>query len=198
LTSIRITVLTVVSCFSVSLLYAQQPKKDWEGEGEIEDVTIEIVKERQITLPKANRNFDKIPPRASEAIKPPITYDFQSFKFQAPQINTQIRPLKLKAEGQSRVYGGFLRAGFGNYMSPLLEGYINSTRDKNKLVGAQIYHSSSDKGPVDGKNSGSGSSGISVFGQQFNDAIALSGNVGFENRTTHFYGYPAGTEFKEF
>jgi hypothetical protein len=194
LTSIRITVLTVICCFSVSLLYAQQPKKDWEGEGEIEDVTIEIVKERQITLPKANRNFDKIPPRASEPIKPPITYDFQSFKFQAPQINTQVRPLKLKAEGQSRVYGGFLRAGFGNYMSPLLEGYINSTRDKNKLVGAQIYHSSSDKGPVDGKNSGSGSSGISVFGQQFNDAIALSGNVGFENRTTHFYGYPAGTE----
>src|SRR5688572_26118923 len=79
-------------------------------------------------------------------------------------------------------------------MSPLLEGYINSTRDKNKLVGAQIYHSSSDKGPVDGKNSGSGSSGISVFGQQFNNAIALSGNVGFENRTTHFYGYPEGTE----
>ena len=89
LTSIRITVLTVVGCFSVSLLYAQQPKKDWEGEGEIEDVTIEIVKERQITLPKANRNFDKIPPRASEPIKPPITYDFQSFNFQAPQINTQ-------------------------------------------------------------------------------------------------------------
>jgi hypothetical protein len=194
LLSMRLTALTGIGFFSVSLLYAQQPKKDWEGEGEIEDVTIEIVKERQITLPKANRNFEKIPPRASEPIKPPITYDFQSFNFRAPQINSQVRPLKLKAEGQSRVYGGFLRAGFGNYMSPLLEGYINSTRDKNKLVGAQLYHSSSDKGPVDGKNSGSGSTGISVFGQSFSNAIALSGNAGFQNRTTHFYGYPPGTE----
>jgi hypothetical protein len=189
----RIAAIAIVGILSSAALYGQD-KKDWEGEGELEDVTIEIVKERQITLPKANRNFEKIPPRASEPIKPPITYDFQSFNFQAPQINTQVRPLKLKAEGQSRVYGGFVRAGFGNYVSPLLEGYINSTRDKNKLVGAQFYHHSSDKGPVDGKNSGSGSTGISAFGQSFNDEIALAGNVGFENRTTHFYGYPEGTE----
>ena len=96
------------------------------GDGEIENVEIEIVKERQITLPKANRNFEKIPPRATEPIKPPITYDFRSFNFQAPQLNTQIRPLKLKKESQSNVYGGYLRLGFGNYVSPLLDGYINT------------------------------------------------------------------------
>lgn len=173
-----------------------QEKKDWEGEGEIENVEIEIVKERQVTLPNANRNFDKIPPRPVEAIKPPITYDFQSFNFQAPQISTQIRPLKLKQESQSHVYGGYLRAGFGNYVSPLLEGYINTTRDKNKLIGAHGYHNSSDRGPVDGRNSGSGSSGISLFAKSFSDAIALSGAVDFENRTTHFYGYPEGQEVK--
>lgn len=178
-------------------LYGQDPKskdqnKNWEGDGEIENVEIEIVKERQIILPKANRNFDKIPPRASEAIKPPITYDFRTFNFQAPPVMTQVRPLKLKQEGQSRVYGGFLRAGFGNYVSPLLEGYLNTTRDKNKLVGVYGYHSSSDRGPRDGTNSGSGSSGISAFAKSFNDVIALSANAGFENRSTHFYGYPAG------
>lgn len=183
----------------IAPLYAQDPKdpknkKDWEGDGEIENVEIEIVKERQIILPKANRNFDKIPPRASEPIKPPITYDFRTFNFQAPPVMTQVRPLKLKQEGQSRVYGGFLRAGFGNYVSPLLEGYLNTTRDKNKLMGVYGYHSSSDRGPRDGTNSGSGASGISAFARSFNDVIALSANAGFENRTTHFYGYPAGTK----
>ena len=34
---------------------AQQP--GWEDSGEIPDVKIEITKERQITLPGANRNF---------------------------------------------------------------------------------------------------------------------------------------------
>ena len=155
---------------------------------------IEIVKEREITLPDANRNFEKIPPRPSEPIKPPITYDFKSFSFQAPQLNPQIRPLKLKQETPSKLYGGFLRVGYGNYTSPLLEAYYNTTRDKNKLIGAHLYHTSSDKGPVDGRNSGSGSSGISVFGRSFTKGISLSGNAAFENRTTHFYGYPEGTE----
>lgn len=185
-------VFGMVSGLAAEAQEVQLPKdkKVWVKDGEIENVEIEIVKDRQITLPEASRNFDKIPPRASEPIKPPITYDFRTFNFQAPPINMQVRPLKLKQESQSRVYGGYLKAGFGNYISPLLEGYFNTSRDKNKLLGVQGYHNSSDKGPRDGRNSGSGASGISVFGRTFNDYVALSGNVGFENRATHFYGYP--------
>lgn len=201
----RLTALTaLIALLSVVNTQAQQGKdkdkdkanKEWEGDGEIPDVVIEIKTERQITLPEANRNFDKIPPRASEPIKPPITYDFKSVNFQPPPISMQLRPLKLKQEGESKVYGGYLRAGFGNYVSPLLEAYYNTKRDKNKLIGAHAYHHSSDRGPVDGRNSGSGMSGISVFGKTFNDAIALSGNVGYENRTSHFYGYPEGVSVK--
>ena len=184
--------LAMLMLLSISSV-AQDPNKQWT-DGEIENVEIEIIKEREITLPAADRNFEKIPPRPSEPIKPPITYDFKSFSFQAPQINSQIRPLKLKQENPSTVFGGFLRVGYGNYTSPLLEAYYNTRKDKNKLVGAHLYHASSDKGPVDGKNSGSGSSGISVFGRSFTKGISLSGNVGFENRTTHFYGYPVGSD----
>ena len=186
-----ITLLCGLSFFQVA---AQDPQREWTEGGELENVEIEIVKEREITLPPANRNFEKVPPRASEPIKPPITYDFKSFSFQAPQLNPQIRPLKLKQENPARVYGGFVRLGFGNYTSPLLEAYYNTRRDKNKLVGAHLYHSSSDKGPVDGRNSGSGSTGITVFGRSFTKTISLSGNAGFENRSTHFYGYTPGTE----
>jgi len=184
--------LVTMTSFSImSFAQEQKPKEDWEGD--IESREIVIQNERQISLPKANRNFDKIPPKPSEtAIKAPVTYDFRSFSFQAPQINPQVRPLKLKVESPSDVYGGFLRLGYGNYASPLLEGYINNRKDKNKLIGARIYHSSSGKGPVDGKNSGSGMSSLSLYGRSLNDDIALSGNLGFENRTTHFYGYPKG------
>lgn len=56
--------------------YAQQ---EWD-QAELDDVEIDIVKERQITLPKANRNFEKIPPRPSEPINPPIQYDFRPFR----------------------------------------------------------------------------------------------------------------------
>ena len=60
--------------------------------GGLEDVQIEIVKERQITLPPANRNFEKIPPRPAETGRPSFSYDFKPFSFQAGQINPAIRP----------------------------------------------------------------------------------------------------------
>jgi hypothetical protein len=174
----------------VGLSFATQAQQRDEA-GELESREIVIEKVREITLRKASRNFEKIPPRAAENIKAPMTYDFQSFSFQAPQVTTQMRPLKLKQETSRDIHGGYLRLGYGNYASPLLEAYLNTRKDKNKLLGAYLYHRSSGKGPVDGKNSGSGTTGISLAGSSFSDAIALSGNVGFENRTTHFYGYPA-------
>ena len=114
--------------------------------GEVESFEVEIKDIKELTLPTANRNFERIPPRASEPIKPPIRYDFQSFNFSAPQVNPQIRPLKLKPAAPGKIYGGYLRAGYGNFGSPLLEGYITSRKDKDKLVGASLYHFSSAKG----------------------------------------------------
>ncbi len=183
----RFSFFAVLS-FAASSALAQS---GW-NEGELESVEIDIVKERQISVPKANRNFEKIPPRASEPIKSPIQYDFRPFSFQTSPISPLIRPLKLKQEDASQVYGGYVSAGYGNYASPYLEGFINTKRDKNKLVGAHAFLASSDKGPVDNKNSGSGSSGISVYGKSFSEDITVSGEAGFENRATHFYGYAPG------
>jgi hypothetical protein len=186
-----LTVVMMAVAITSSLAQETEPKKP--GQGELESVQIDIVIDRKIELPQANRNFEKIPPRPSEPIKPPIVYDFRAFTFQTPQINPLIRPLKLKDAAKSELTGGYVTAGYGNYASPYLEGFYNSKRDKNKLIGAHAYLYSSDKGPVDGTNSGSGMAGISVYGKSFTEALTLSGNVGFENRSTHFYGYAPGT-----
>jgi hypothetical protein len=186
----RIAFFVIVVILVKIPVYAQQ---DWD-KGELEDVEIEIVKERQITLPKASRNFEKIPPRPSEPIKPPFQYDFRPFSFQTSQINPPIRPLKLKDQGASSVYGGYASAGYGNYASPYLEGFINSRRDRNKLLGAHAYLNSSARGPVDGRNSGSGTAGLSLYGKSFSEYVSLSGEMEVENRSTHFYGYVPGTD----
>lgn len=167
---------------------AMSQDKRWE-EGEIESVEIEVVKERQITLPQANRNFEKIPPKPSEPIKAPFQYEFRPFSFQTAQINPSIRPLRLKDEEAQELFGGYVSAGFGNYVSPYFEGFINTKKSRNKLVGAHAYLASSDRGPVDGVNSGSGMAGASVFGRTFNESISLGLKAEFENRSTHFYGY---------
>lgn len=166
--------------------------QQWDT-GELEDVEIEIVRERQISLPRANRNFEKIPPRPAEPVKTNFQYEFKPFSFQTAPLSPAIRPLKLKQEESAKVYNGYVSAGYGNYASPYLEGFINSGKDRNKLFGARGLFTASDKGPVDGRNSGSGLTLLSLYGKTFNEKIALSGDVGYENRSTHFYGYPDGT-----
>jgi hypothetical protein len=163
--------------------------QEW-GDGEIKDVEIEIVKDRVITLPRANRLFDKISPRPAEAIKPEITYSFKGFNFTTPELNPVIRPLRLKQEDPTAAYRGYFSAGYGNYASPYLEAFVTNTDNKKKLLGAHAFLNNSGKGPVDGKNSGSGNMGVSAFAQTFSKEISLNGKIGLERRSTHFYGYP--------
>ena len=54
ITSGSLMMLLLVSIPSI----AQDPKKQWT-DGQIENVEIEIVKEREITLPPADRNLKK-------------------------------------------------------------------------------------------------------------------------------------------
>lgn len=163
--------------------------QEWT-DGSLDPVEIEIVTERQIKLPAANRNFEKVPPAPSDPLKPSLNYSFRQLNFQTPEISPAIRPLKLKQESSSKTYGSYVSLGYGNYASPYLEAFLNSGRNKDRLVGAHLLHHSSAKGPVDDKNSGSGTTGVSLFGKTFGKNVSLRGNLDFENRFTHFYGYP--------
>jgi hypothetical protein len=163
------------------------------GQGEIEKVEIVIEKNKQITLPQALRNFEKVPPRPSEPIKPEIVYNYKNVPFAASQYNPSIRPLKLKTEPINKLYGNYISAGYGNYASPFLEGYITNKRDKNKLYGAKLFHQSFGNGPVGESNSASGSTELKIFGRAFSRAVAVGGEIDYENRSAKFYGTLPGT-----
>ncbi len=183
----KILTLTFI-ILSISIVHAQ----DWES-GDLKEVEVVIRKDQQIILPKANRLFEKIPPRPVEPAKTDVTYNFKAFNFSTPALSPVIRPLRLKVEEPSPAYKGYVSAGYGNYSSPYLEAFITSKQDRKKLVGAHAFFNKSGKGPVDGKNSAGGTSGISAFAQTFSKDVSFNGNMGYQNRSTHFYGYPEGT-----
>ena len=173
--------------------FAQDTQEKWEeGEGGIKNVEFRIVKDRQITLPAtANRNFEKIPPRAAEPNTSPITYEFKSLNFNTPDFNPVIRPLKLKTETQSKTYGNYVSGGLGNFSSIYGEAFLNTKRDKNKYYGAHLFHQSFAKGPVNDKFSGSGNTNMDLFGKFFTDKITTGAALNIENRSGYFYGYPS-------
>jgi len=184
--TMKYLLLVTIMCFVMTV--AAQDKEKW-GEGEIEKVEIEIVKERQIVLPKANRNFEKVPPRPVEPIKPEIIYDFKNLSFVSGDYNPSVRPLRLQNEPISKLYSNYVSAGFGNYASPLFEAYLTNKRSKDKFYGLRFLHQSYGTGPVDKENSSSGSTELSLFGKSFGRHATSGGFLKFENFRNRFYGY---------
>ncbi len=185
----------VFGCLLLSISLSSFAQEKW-GEGEIEKVEIEIVKEKQISLPKANRNFEKVPPRPAEPIKPQIVYDFKNLSFTTPEFNPAIRPLRLKAEPIQKIYGNYISAGFGNYISPFLDAYATTKRDKEKFYGIKLFHQSFGQGAVDKSNSGNGNTQLRLFGKAFGKRAIAGGFLNYENIGTHFYGYTPSTDIE--
>jgi hypothetical protein len=183
--SCRRLFLLGISVFGSCIVYAQ-------GEGEIEKVEIEIVKSREVSVPQASRNFEKISPRPAEPIKPEITYQFKNLPFNVSDYNPVIRPLRLKSEPISKIYGNYVSAGLGNYSSPYAEAYLTNKRNKNKYYGVKFFHRSFMSGPVDDKNSASGHTEFRVFGKAMTNTVAVGGFANYENTAAYFYGYQPG------
>ena len=73
--------LAIIAAFMLSPAFGQNEQPGRGNDGEIEDLQIEIIKERQITLPPANRNFEKIPPRPAEQTPVTVDYEFRPLTF---------------------------------------------------------------------------------------------------------------------
>jgi len=193
-TSLVVTKIVAI-CWLLIMSVSSFAQEKWD-EGEIEKVEIEIIKEKQINLPKANRNFEKVPPRPAAPIKPEIVYDFKNLSFTTPDFNPAIRPLRLKAEPIQKIYGNYVSAGFGNYVSPFLDAYATTKRDKEKFYGIKLFHQSFGQGSVDKSNSGNGNTQLRLFGKAFGKVATAGGFLNYENIGTHFYGYTPGTDIK--
>lgn len=172
----------------------EEEKTQEERQGEIEDVQVEIVKDREIILPPAVRKYDKIPPQQQEPQRPNFQYAYPMPTADFTPLDLRLRPLRIKDEPLQKTYGNYLAAGFGNFTTPYLEGYINSKRERNQSFGAHAKYLASMKGPVDEENSGNSELQADVFGTYYGPKASLSGDLGYRRRSLHFYGYPDNLE----
>jgi hypothetical protein len=107
----------------------------------------------------------KYVPTLSESIKIPVNPNPEqpqsvkpTFTYKIPDLNTEttptiytIKPISLGNILLPKLRNNYFRFGFGNYATPLVEGYINSMRNKTWNNGFFFKHLSS-KGDRDFNN----------------------------------------------
>jgi hypothetical protein len=173
-----------------------QEERFTEEEGEVVEGEFLISKELEITLPAAQRIFQKVPPDEIEVRETePLEYTFMQYTPELKDIRTRLRVLKLKEEKiNSGGPSSYLNVGFGNYITPYLEAALNSGVNKLGNYGVRLRHLSSHNGPVDDENSGDSHSAIGLFGKYAGTKASIGGDLGYERNGYHFYGYDEGIE----
>lgn len=168
-----------------------------QDQGGIPEMEIQIVNTLKVTLPVAERNFSKVPAAPVEPITPPIEYSYSLVSFSTPSFSPPVRPLRIKPPETVLQSSNFVSAGFGNYTSPYLKGYLSFFPAKRSEAGGfSFFHNSFGTGPIDGRNSASGNTAISAHIKSANNQVATEALVGFESRSNHFYGYDPGAEIR--
>ncbi len=181
------TVLTFTAlCYMSFHTHAQ----DWEDNAaELDDAQVIIEKDRKIELPAASRSYEKVPPSPIEAPGQSLQYDFQNFNYSLQPLDPKIRVLTIQDEKLKKFYGNYVKAGFGNYLTPYLEGFFNNKRNDRYAIGAHVKLLSSRNGPVDKENSGSGENLVGLYGKLFTKPLTFTGDLRYKRNKVHYYGY---------
>lgn len=189
-------ICSLVFVLAFGIVQQSFAQETWERkEGEIESAEVVISKERELTLPIANRNFQKIPPISLSGAFGKQQYNFVDVPFKIPVSVTRTRYPSVTPEKSTETNQyNHVKLGFGNFLSPLAEISINSNENQQLAAGGELNHRSSLLGPVDGRNSGNGGTSGRLYGKIFSGKEILSGSLAYSNRFLHYYGYPEGFE----
>ena len=114
-----------------------------------------------------------------------FTYSFPDLRYKVQSAFTAISAQEYRTKNDAFVNGNFIKAGFGNYTTPLLHIELHNGKSNNYAYGVSAHHLSSNgtsfKSFMDDN--------ISVHGAKFMRGNTLSGQLGYSRFGYNYYGY---------
>ncbi|WP_111669501.1 TonB-dependent receptor [Algoriphagus litoralis] len=159
--------------------------------GEVTDQEFVIRKDRVLTVPTQPRSFERLPVLPQPKGIGEFNYGVTPFFLTIPALNLQPTALdKDYRQPRRELYNGFIRAGYGNYASPLLEArYMSTTADPFNYA-LKFKHQSFGKGPVQilGEESPESHTAFGADGSYFTELVEVFGGLNWAQDKYSFYG----------
>ena len=106
------------------------------------------------------------------------------------KVSPKVPIYKIQQSDPSPLARGYIKGGFGNFVSPYLDVYYNSTRKENYTYGVRATHFSSQNGPIQEDVSGQSYNGIDLFASFFRPkGLKISPFLSYQRYGTRFYGF---------
>jgi len=148
---------------------------------------IEVFKEDTIKPPAVIRNYEKITYDVPQGVVKPQQYDFDTIPVKVAKLEMKIKVRTLNPDALKKLYGNYVKLGFGNYTTPYAEGFFNSKRSDQYVYSLHLKHLSSSKGPVSYARTSENIVGAS--GTYFLDNLAIDGNLNYLRNRYNYYGF---------
>lgn len=163
--------------------------------GEIEDQQVIIEKDKPLTLPPANRIYQRtnVTPIQVDTVQMDYNITQPTYEFTPYFAEFKFRSYEAGA-GDDQGYPNYVKAGFGNYISPLLQGYFGVDYDANQLeshAGLWFNHESFARGPVREEESAYSLSEFLIDGTVGAENWLLKPEIYYQREGYYFYGYDA-------
>ena len=180
----------VLFCGSLSFSAAQTSAR-----GGLQDQVFVIQKDREIRLPKQIRSFEKMPALPQPKALGTLSFPVIPFFLPVPASEIQAKPATKEWNvPKLDLYPGWVRVGYGNFLSPLIEGRYLSTQSADLQYATKFHHQSFGKGPVSWMEEESKESHTELAGDvsYFLDESELYSSLNLKRDAYTFYGRDLG------
>ncbi|MDF2157703.1 TonB-dependent receptor [Algoriphagus sp. CAU 1675] len=178
-----------ISSAAIVLGFVGNLQAQTQSRGEVQDQEFVIRKDRVLTVPVQPRVFEKLPILPQPKGLDQFSYTVNFYELNLPPVQLEASPVQKSFRPERLdLYPGFLKAGYGNFASPLVEAGFMATEVVDFNYALQLRHQSFGKGPVLGEQSNESHSNASFDGSYFTDQVEIFGGLGWKQDSYSFYG----------
>jgi hypothetical protein len=160
-----------------------------QNRGEVQDQEFIIRKDRVLTLPNQPRVYEKLPVLPQPKGLSDFNYTVNFYELDLPPVQLKAEPVqKTYRRDIADRYPGFLKAGYGNFASPLLEARLMATEVYDWNYSFNLKHQSFGKGPILGEESKESHTNLGGNASYFLDQIEVFGGLEWAQDSYSFYG----------
>ncbi|NVJ86076.1 MAG: TonB-dependent receptor [Algoriphagus sp.] len=160
-----------------------------QSRGEVQDQEFVIRKDRVLTLPVQPRIFEKLPVLPQPKGLSDFNYQVKFYELDLPPVALEVEPAqKVYRRDYKDLFPGFLRLGYGNFASPLLEARFMATEVYDWNYSLNLKHQSFGKGPVFDEESKESHAQLGGMVSYFLDQAEVFGGLNWNQDSYSFYG----------
>lgn len=155
------------------------------------DLDVTFIGDREVLLQDAHKQLHWPEPASIGSAKPSFSYPVIPKRLNVEPEWSRNGPIRLKINDPlPRLYKGYVKAGMGNFLSPLLHVSYSDVRSRSKSWGVQIKHESTDGGFVDDDmiEQAFSSNHLNGYYRQLWSKQALTFSSSFDRENISLYG----------